>query len=396
MASVFNRGTRTAPKFYVRIKVSGKGGTGRPERWISKRCHALTLGEARRIASAMQAREERVSLGLEAPAYVSLSARSLLESWAAALTNRGARNDRYRIAKHLVPRFGGLRIAEVTSAAVVLWLDELAASTMKSGSQRGLLALLSRFFSWCCDRGYLPANPAKAIPASRRPRGSQGGGPDTPWITSDATVLHVFRALPEPIRYVFLLANRCGLRTGEAAGLRLSDLADLHDGAIRVRFNYLSPLLKEAKAGAPKVKYAPAPADLPELLGPWLDSRRAAGAGPEDLAFPARDGRFPAGKDEVGAAFRKVREELGLPRALTFHRAGRHSFASRLLSAGAALDEVSQALGHADVRLTQRTYNHFVRQRFSAALVAPMQLGAKVIPLRAAAAPAAETEAAHG
>jgi integrase len=386
MASVFNRGTRTAPKFYVRIKIDG--------RWLSRRTHALTLAEARRIAATMQARAERVSLGLEQPAHASLSARSLLESWAAALTNRGARNDRYRIAKHLVPRFGGLRIAEVTSAAVVLWLDDLAASTMKSGSQRGLLALLSRFFSWCSDRGYLRANPAKAIPAGRRPRGSQGGGPDTPWITSDATVLDVFKALPEPIRYVFLLANRCGLRTGEAAGLRLSDLAELRDGAIRVRFNYLSPLLKEAKA--PKVKYAPAPADLPELLGAWLDRRRAAGAGPEDLAFPARDGRFPFDKDQVGAAFRKVRDDLGLPPALTFHRAGRHSFASRLLSAGAALDEVSQALGHADVRLTQRTYVHFVRRTFSPALVAPMQLGAKVIPLRAAAPAAETTEAAHG
>jgi integrase len=106
------------------------------------------------------------------------------------------------------------------------------------------------------------------------------------------------------------------------------------------------------------------------------------------------------GRDRVGAAFRRVRDALGLPGTLTFHRAGRHSFASRLLSAGAALDEVSQALGHADVRLTQRTYVHFVRKTFSAALVAPMQVGAKVIPIgaRATTAPAAETtkEAAHG
>jgi len=381
MASVFNRGSRTSPRFFVRVKVDG--------RWISRRTHALTLAEARRIAATMQARAERVSLGLEQPAHASLSARSLLESWSGALTNRGARNDRYRIAKHLVPRFGALRIADLTSPAVVLWLDDLAAGPMKPGSARGLLALLSRFSSWCCDRGYLTANPVKAIPAGRRPRGSQGGGPDTPWINSDATVLDVFEALPEPIRFVFLLANRCGLRTGEAAGLRLADLADLREGAVRVRFNYLSPLLKEAKAGAPKVKYAPAPADLSELLGPWLARRRLEGAGPEDLAFPARDGRFPFNKDEVGAAFRRVRDALGLPGTLTFHRAGRHSFASRLLSAGAALDEVSQALGHADVRLTQRTYVHFVRKTFSAALVAPMQVGAKVIPIGARAGSAA-------
>jgi hypothetical protein len=48
-------------------------------------------------------------------------------------------------------------------------------------------------------------------------------------------------------------------------------------------------------------------------------------------------------------------------------------------------------------RLTQRTYVHFVRRTLSAALFAPMQLGAKVIPLRAAAAPAAdERQVRHG
>jgi integrase len=381
MASVFNRGTRANPKFYVRVKADG--------RWLSRRTHALTLAEARRIAATMQAREERVSLGLEAPAHASLSARSLLEGWAAALTNRGAKNDRYRIAKHLVPRFGALRIVELTSPAVVLWLDDLAAAPMKPGSARGLLALLSRFCSWCCDRGYLAANPVKAIPAGRRPRGSQGGGADKPWIADDATVLSIFEALPEPIRFVWFLTNRAGLRCGEACGLRLSDLDGMRDGAIRVRFNYGSPMLKEAK-GTPKTKWVPAPADLPEYIGAWLDRRRAETADPEALVFPDADG-YVLNKDQVGAAWRRVRDELGLPLELTAHRSGRHSFASRLLAAGAGVTEVSSALGHADGgRLLMATYNHHVRRTWSPALVAPMQVGAKVIPLRAAAAPAAD------
>jgi integrase len=388
MASVFNRGSRTSPRFFVRVKVDG--------RWISRRTHALTLAEARRIAATMQARAERVSLGLEAPASASLSARSILESWAAALTNRGARNDRYRIAKHLVPRFGALRIADLTSPAVVLWLDELAAGPMKPGSARGLLALLSRFCSWCCDRGYLAANPVKAIPAGRRPRGSQGGGADVPYIADDATVLRIFEALPEPIRFVWLLTNRAGLRCGEACGLRVSDFDGMGAGAIRVRFNYASTMLKEAK-GAPKTKWVPAPADLPEFIGEWLARRRAEIAEPEALAFPDADG-YVLNKDQVGAAFRRVRDALGLPIELTAHRSGRHSFASRLLAAGAGVAEVSSALGHADGgRLLMATYNHHVRKTWSPALVAPMQVGAKVIPLRATAAPSTETkEVAHG
>jgi integrase len=390
MASVFNRGSRATPRFYVRVKTGG--------RWVSRRCHAETLAGARQIARTLQAREERVSLGLEAPAHASLSARSLLESWATSLTNRAARNDCYRIAKHLVPRFGSLRVSELTSPIIVLWLDDLATGPMKPGSARGLLALLSRFCSWCCDRGYLPANPVRAIPAGRRPRGSHGGGADVPYIADDATVQRIFEALPEPIRFVWLLTNRAGLRCGEACGQKLSDLEGMRQGAIRVRFNYMSPMLKEAK-GFPKTKWVPAPADLPEYIGAWLERRRAETADPEALAFPDGDG-YCFNKDQIGAAFRRVRDALGLPPELTAHRSGRHSFASRLLAAGAGVAEVSSALGHADGgRLLMATYNHHVRKTWSAALVAPMNVGAKVIPIgaRASAAPAAETlEVAHG
>ena len=45
------------------------------------------------------------------------------------------------------------------------------------------------------------------------------------------------------------------------------------------------------------------------------------------------------------------------------------------------------------------TYNHHVRKTWSPALVAPMNVGAKVIPIgaRASAAPEAETlEVSHG
>jgi integrase len=390
MASVFNRGSRTSPKFYVRIKTGG--------RWVSRRCHAETLAAARQIARTLQARAERVELGLEAPASASLSVRSLLESWLSGLSNRAAKNDAYRVRKHLVPRFGGLRISELVTPAIVLWLDELARTTMKAGSQRGLLALLSRFASWCADRGYLATNPCKAIPAGRRPRGSQGGGAGVPYLADDATVLRIFGRLPEPIRFAWLLTNRAGLRCGEACGLRLSDFDGMRDGAIRIRFNYSSPMLKEAK-GTPKTKWVPAPSDLPEFIGAWLEKRRAEGAEPEALAFPDRDG-YPLNKDQVGAAFRKVRDQLGLPRELTAHRSGRHSFASRLLAAGAGVTEVSSALGHADGgRLLMATYNHHVRKTWSPALVAPMQVGAKVIPIgaRASSAPATESkEVAHG
>lgn len=390
MASVFNRGSKDNPRWFVRFR-DGAGV------WRSRRTQQQTRREALAVARQLEAQEERRRLGLEAPAHAALSCRVLMERWAGALANRAARSDQYRIAKHLVPRFGALRIAELTMAAVVLWLDDLAsAAVLEASSQRGLLGLLSRFCSWAVDRGFMNANPCRAIPGGRRPHGAPRGGADIPWIADDVTVLRIFERLPEPIRFIWLLTNRAGLRCGEACGLTLGDLDGMAAGAIRVQRNYLSPMLKEAR-GAPKTKWVPAPSDLEEFLGRWLEQRRAAGAGPEDLVFP-RDGRFCFNKDQVGAAFRNVRSELGLPRELTAHRAGRHSFASRLLAGGASVTEVSSALGHADGgRLLMQTYNHFVRRTWSPALVAPMTVPAPpIIPIGAARAPVVPPAPAAG
>lgn len=384
MASVFSRGPSSAPRWFARVKIAGV--------WRARRVHQTTKREALAVARAMEAREERRALGLEAPEHASTAVRELLARWTAGLTNRGARNDRYRIDAHLVPHFGGLRISELTLSAVMLWLDRLAAAgRMKPSSQRGLLALLSRFCSWAVDRGFLASNPCKAIPNGRRPRGQQNVA-DVPWLSDDATVVRILERLPEPFDLLFLLANRCGLRTGEAAGLRLGDLAGMAEGSVRVARSYLGPT-KESRGGA-KTKHVPAPSDLPALLGPWLERRRAEGATDADLVFPARDGRFPYGKDEIGYQWRKVRAELGLPKELTFHRAGRHSFASRGLAAGASIDEISQALGHSSVALTQARYLHWQRRTFSAVLTAPLQVPgpAKVIPIATGRAPATSAE----
>lgn len=381
MASVFFRGPKSTPRWFARVKVGGV--------WRARRVHQQTKREALAVARALEARAERQALGLEAPEAGSTSVGELMQRWTAGLANRAAKNDAYRIQRHLVPAFGAFRITDLTLARVMIWLDKVTtAGAMKPSSARGLLGLLSRFASWCVDRGHLQVNPCKAIPNGRRPRGAQSLA-DVPWLADDRTVVRIVEALPEPFGLLFLLANRCGLRTGEAAGLRLGDLADLEHGTVRVARSYAGPL-KEDKHGDGKTKFAPAPQDLAALLGPWIARRRAEGATDGDLAFPARDGRFPYGKDEVGYQWRKVRAALGLPPALTFHRAGRHSFASRGLAAGASIDEISQALGHSSVALTQARYLHFQRRTFSPALTAPLQLGSggtggKVIPIAVSA-----------
>jgi integrase len=282
------------------------------------------------------------------------------------------------------------------------WIDaQREAGELSEASIRHNMNLLSRFFSWAIARGKASINPVRQIPMGSRP--TQAIRSDTPWLDDDAIVRKLIAELEEPVSFMFYLGNRSGLRTGEAAGLRMSDLAFVDEGVIRVRFSYDGPL-KEDKKGEGKVKWVPAPEDCNEFLGPWLAQRRAHGAGPEDRVFPcARRKGLCFRKEFVEACWEKAApahvgaravtpEKKGAKvahdakPAMTWYQATRHSFVSRHLSRGASLDEVSAAVGHSSPVVTKRFYDHYVRRTFSATLRMGLGLGGKdggrVVPLR--------------
>jgi integrase len=257
------------------------------------------------------------------------------------------------------------------------WVDELrAAGRLASGTQRHLV---SRFFAWCLARGHASVNPVRQIPSGQRPQHAPKR--DVPWLEDDSMVTTLMNRLPEAVGLMFYIGNRSGLRLGEICGLRLSDMEGLADGAIRVRYSYTGPL-KEDRHGVGKVKFAPAPDDAGAVLGPWIEKRRAEGAGPEAFVFARADGTHLR-KEFVEWHWERARDALGLK--LTFYEGSRHSFASRNFSRGIGLEEISSALGHSTPAITLKSYQHWVRKTFSpgirASLQTPPGAGGKVIPL---------------
>ena len=393
MGTVFNRGSKDKPNWYVGYRENG--------RWVYKPSHQPTKAQAKRWVQEIESRIARGQVGIEddddAPAF-----KPAFDAFLDGLTNRNAADDRSRGRRHVVPKFGRMKLADVTLASVMEWIDEQrAAGELSEASIRHNMNLLSRFFSWAIARGKASINPVRQIPMGSRP--TQSVKSDTRWIDDDAIVRKLIADLEEPINFMFYLGNRSGLRTGEAAGLRMSDLSFVDEGLIRVRFSYDGPL-KEDKKGEGKVKWVPAPEDCAEFLGPWLAQRQAQGAGPEDRAFPcARRKGLCFRKEYIEACWEKAapkhvgsREVLHKKKGdkianevkptMTWYEATRHSFVSRHLSRGASLDEVSAAVGHSSPIVTKRFYDHYVRRSFSPKLRAGLGLGAqqggRVVPMR--------------
>lgn len=384
MGTVFNRGTKDNPNWYVGYREHGK--------WVYKPSRQPTKAQAKRFVQEIEGRISRGHVGIEdtsdAPAF-----RPLFDAFLDGLINRNADDDRSRGRRHVVPHFGKRRLADVDLAAVMEWIDaQRAAGELSDASIRHNMNLLSRFFSWAVARGKTSLNPVRQIPMGSRP--SQGVKTDRRWLDDDAIVRKLIADLEEPINFMFYLANRSGLRTGEAAGLRMSDLAFLDEGIISVRFSYDGPL-KEDKKGDGKVKWVPAPEDCTEFLGPWLAQRQAQGAGPEDRVFPCKRRKGQCFRKEyieacwekaapkhVGSRevlLKKKKDKIAneVKPTMTWYEATRHSFVSRHLARGASLDEVSAAVGHSSPIVTKRFYDHYVRRSFSPRLRAGLGLTAK-------------------
>lgn len=375
MGGVLNRGTKDKPLWYMRyVDLDGKR-KHRPTRQPTKAESLRQLAEVeQRIAKGLVGIPSHAGSPLMGP---------LIEKWIGSLNNRAAEGEKPSIRKHMLVYFQDTPISDIDVGAALDWIDHLRSSTQLSEwTLRTNLNFLSRFFSWAILRGHASVNPVKQIPQGQRPRPRLNA--DAQWIDDDSTVRAAMSALAKPFNLIFYLCNRSGLRPGESAGIRLSDLDFLSEGILRIRFQYDGLVLKEDKHGSGAMKWVPAPNDAASVLRDWVAVRKAQGAQPEDLLFVTASG-LAFNRQSMRRAWLAVRDKLGLPK-MKFYEAGRHSMVSRNLKRQVPLDMVSAAVGHSTPMVTKRFYGHYIRKEFSTTMreglgITGARVDATVIPI---------------
>lgn len=367
------RGTRSKPRVYVSFK-DGLKEDGAP-RYVMRAapgCRTKRDGELElaRIELAIS-RGEQWEHGNE----VVTDLGQALERFAVALTNKRAYEDRLIIRNDLVPRWKGHRIADVNVRDVIAWLDDLKRTTMAPQTQRHRYGLLSRFYGWAIEGGLVDQNPCASVPKGRRPPAKRVREPEP--LEDTSLVPRLMAALPDGLGLMYYVARFTGMREGEVAGLRMSDVEQLVAGSIRVRYSFNAGL-KESYKTRKESKVVPAPADALDVLGLHLKRRKLQGARGEDLVFPyskpAKVGKVRKSEwagwagwhpKHMRTLWRKAARALGISDDVTFYSATRHTYTIESLKAGMSLDEVADALGHADPAVTKRAYGQYVRTEWS-------------------------------
>lgn len=175
---------------------------------------------------------------------------------------------------HVLPKWGTTAVSEVRQTAVQSWLSELGAGKGATTVIRAYGVLAGILDEAVTDRRIL-TNPARGVNLPRKTR--------KPHVYLSHGQVHDLAGASKYPTLVLTLAY-CGLRWGEATGLRVRNL-DMLKRRILVEENAVQ-VGSRIEVGTPKNhkrRAVPFPRFLADLL-----ARECEGKGREDLVFPAR------------------------------------------------------------------------------------------------------------
>lgn len=247
----------------------------------------------------------------------------------------------YRV--HVKPRWGSVAVANINVLGVEAWITSMTRNGSGATVVLRAYGVLSGILADAVKGKRLPANPAKGVENLPRKSGKRRvylSADDVAVLADESGHHHVL---------VLVLAY-CGLRWGEAIGLRVRDVEFLrrrisvHENAVHIGVAH--------EVGPTKGREARS-VPVPEFVLNEL-SVQCAGKASGELVFATPDGRYlPRPKSSNGWFTRAVRA-AGV-QTVTPHDL-RHTCASLAVSAGVNVLALARMLGHKDPSVTLRVY----------------------------------------
>lgn len=275
------------------------------------------------------------------------------------------------IKNHVLPTFGKVPIADITSASVRIWHDRLRSLDGPGNTAAGkAYSRLSQILTVAVGDEIIPVNRANVK------RGRDEKSPPRPEIDVDQAMA-IIAAANRRIRPLIILALGAGLRRNELRGLRQKYL-NLDAGTVEVKRSWRD---SDGSFSTVKTDTSNRTVSLPEAIIPAMriHVESLQNPGPDNVVFPAttswgnhtteQAGRpFSVGFlndswcEAVTTVFGPQVDENGkkLPGALHLHDL-RHTSLT-LAGEEAALKDLMTRGGHDDVRTTMRYQNKSKRQ----------------------------------
>lgn len=272
--------------------------------------------------------DSRVEAFLEMLAAERGAATNTLAAYAADLADFSA---------HAAAR--GFTPAQATAEQVQGYLRGLSAAGLSARTAARRLSALRQFFRFLVREGARRDDPTELAVSPRLPA-------SLPKALSEAEV----RALLDGAARLPGKRGPLAVALVEmlySSGLRVSELVELHAGALREAETLVAVLGKGAKE-----RLVPISARA-RAAAQAAQAARGEPKRPSRWLFPSRAASGHVTRQQVGVVLKDAALAAGLDPAKVSPHALRHSFATHLLARGADLRTLQTLLGHADIATTQ-------------------------------------------
>ena len=266
-------------------------------------------------------------------------------------------------ARHIAPAFGSVALDALSPAAIQSLLAALCTDGHARTAQL-VLVLLRAALSDALDLGIIAADPTRRVLRPRHIRADPRF-----WSPEEMRAFALYCGAAR-WGHAWLLAMLCGLRRGELAGLRWSDV-DFASGVLHIRNQRLRLVGCGVVDAAPKSasgrRDVPLPGQLVALLRSEFRRQRlqqAVGGVLPAYVVSGIDNR-PIDPHRLNLALSRDIALAGL-RPINLHGL-RHSMATAAVSAGVDMKVLQALLGHASYTTTADVYAHVLQsEKFDA------------------------------
>ena len=240
-------------------------------------------------------------------------------------------------------------LRQVSRAAVIAWTRKMEAEDAKPRTVRRRLAALSSLFNHLVEHHVAPMNPVSTI---KRPKVNRRTG-----VTKAFSAVQARLLLDAPSdatieglrdRAILSVLLQAGPRRAEVAGMRVKDFHQ--DGGFwglqyTKKGNEDHSLSLNPQSVSRIRQYLDVAGHSTDAEGPLFRATRASWRNPAEDRFLSAD--------LIGRMVSKyMKQALGIERGFSAHSC-RATFATNALEKGCPLEDVQEALGHADSRTTK-------------------------------------------
>jgi integrase len=285
------------------------------------------------------------------------------DAWISAQTNLRPNTIKiytWAIEKHIKPRLGKRRIADVTTDDVSDLIADMRMAGLKPWSIRAVMTPLSRILGHSTRRGSIGSNPVKRLERGERPTAKKT---DMRILDREEIGRLLAAADPQLYRPMFSTAVFSGVRVGELLGLVWRDI-DFANNQIHVRKQLDADTRTRVEL---KTEHAIRDVMLIPALGRTLREYRLASpfSSDRDFVFGSAVGtgldRHNVSRRGLAAAVKRADVAEPGRAKITMHQL-RHCFASLLIAQNLNVVFVSRQLGHASPAITLSVYAHLFDQ----------------------------------